>query len=78
MITLSMPSLPPRPMCTMRCSTNVDSGTPEQSVKTWMVLAEFVGEWRLCPALRPSRVSRAERGTGQFHPFHEELVSSER
>ena len=57
---------------------DVDSGAPERSVKTWMALAEFVGEWRLCPALRPSRVSRAERGTRQFHPFHEELAPSER
>jgi hypothetical protein len=61
---------------------DVDSDAPEWSVKTWMALAEFVGEWKLCPALRQvvlyvRDVQVAERNP-QFHLFHEELASSGR
>jgi hypothetical protein len=60
----------------------VDSDAPEWSVKTWMGLAEFVGEWKLCPALRQVAlyvrdVQVAEQNP-QFHLFHEELASSGR
>ncbi|KAF8492012.1 hypothetical protein F5888DRAFT_1619322 [Russula emetica] len=62
---------------------DVDSDpAPEGSVKTWMALAEFVGEWKLCPALRQvvlyvRDVQVAEQNP-QFHLFHEELASSGR
>lgn len=60
----------------------VDSDAPEWSVKTWMALAEFVGEWKLCPALRQvvlyvRDVQVAEQNP-HFHLFHEELASSGR
>jgi hypothetical protein len=60
----------------------VDSDVPEWSVKTWMALAEFVGEWKLCPALRQvllyvRDMEIAERNP-QFHLFREELASSGR
>jgi hypothetical protein len=61
---------------------DVDSDAPEWSVKTWMALAEFVGGWKLCPALRQvvlyvRDVQVAEQNP-QFHLFHEELASSGR
>jgi hypothetical protein len=60
---------------------DVDLDAPE-SVKTWMALAEFVGEWKLCPALRQvvlyvRDVQVVERNP-QFHLFHGELASSGR
>ena len=60
----------------------VDSDAPEWSVKTWMALAEFVGEWKLCPALRQvvlyvRDVQVAEQNP-HFHLFREELASSGR
>jgi hypothetical protein len=61
---------------------DVDKDAPEWSVKTWMALAEFVGGWALCPALRQvvlyvRDVEVAERNP-QFHLFHEELASGGR
>lgn len=61
---------------------DVDSDAPEWSVKTWMALAAFVEEWKLCPALRQvvlyvRDVQVAERNP-QFHLLREELASSER
>ena len=60
----------------------VDSDSPEWSVKTWMALAKFVGEWKLCPALRQvvlyvRDVQVAEQNT-QFHLLCEELAFSGR
>ena len=58
----------------------VDSDAPEWSVKTWMALAEFVGEWKLCPALCQVvlyvRDVQVAEQSPQFHLFHEELASS--
>ena len=61
---------------------DVDSDAPEWSVKTWMALAQFVGEWKLCPALHQvllyvRDVEVAERNP-QFHLFREKLASSGR
>jgi hypothetical protein len=61
---------------------DIDSDAPEWSVKIWMALAEFVGEWKLCPALRQvvlyvRDVQVAERNP-QFRLFLEELASSGR
>ena len=60
----------------------VDSDAPEWSVKTWMALAEFVGEWKLCTALRQvvlyvQDVQVAEQNP-QFHLLREALASSGR
>ena len=62
----------------------VDSDSPEWSVKTWMALAEFVGEWKLCPALRQVVLYmrdvevKVAKQNPQFYLLHEELTSSGR
>ena len=64
---------------------NVDysnSQDQEWSVKTWIALAEFVGDWMSCPALRQvvlyvRDVQVVERNP-QFHLFHGELASGGR
>lgn len=59
----------------------VDSGSECQwSVETWLALAELVGEWKSCPALRQvvlyvRDVQVAERNP-QFHLFRKELLAS--
>jgi hypothetical protein len=59
-----------------------DAQDHEWSVKTWMALAEFVGEWKSCPALRQVvlyvRDAQVIERNPQFHLLHGELASSGR
>ena len=61
---------------------DLDAQDHEWPVNTWIALAEFVGDWKSCPALRQvvlyvRDVQVAERNP-QFHLFHGELASSGR
>lgn len=59
-----------------------DTDTPEWSVKMWLQLAEIVGEWKLCPALRKVvlyvRDVRLTERNPQFHLLREEWASGGR